>query len=71
MSLSDDDATGPVRFKVVGVALVNSRYSGALSGFDHPGLNVADGNGQLPGSTSRGPFSPGVSIIPIMLRVCV
>ena len=28
------------------MALVNSRYSGAISGFDHPGLNVADGNGQ-------------------------
>lgn len=30
--------------QVVGVALVNSAYNGALSGFDHPGLNVADGN---------------------------
>ena len=40
----EDSNSGGHRFKVVGVALLNSRYSGALTGFDHPGLNVADGN---------------------------
>ena len=45
VAVLESTTSGGHRFKVVGVVLVNSRYTGAISGFDHPGL----------GLTTRGP----------------